>query len=142
MSIKQVSIFIENATGQLADVTKFIADNNINLRALCIADSQDFGIVRIICENPENTVETLSDAGFVTKITEVFAVELTDEAGSLSKALRVLADAGVEVEYTYAFLSTKKNATAYMIFRVDDNEKAIKALTDKNINIISQADIF
>ncbi|HOO80697.1 MAG TPA: amino acid-binding protein [Lachnospiraceae bacterium] len=142
MSIKQVSIFIENAAGRLAETTKFLADNRINLRALSIADSQDFGIVRIICENPEEAEQRLKEADFVTTITDVFAVELQDEAGSLSKVLFILAAAGVSVEYTYAFLSTKKEGSAYMIFRVNDNDAAIQALKDKGIAITSQKDIF
>lgn len=142
MSIKQVSIFIENASGKLAEATEFLAEQKINLRALSIADSQDFGIVRIICEEPEEAVKALKEAEYVTKITDVFAVEMSDEAGSLSRILYILADEKISVEYTYAFLSTKKNGKAYMIFRVDDNEKAISVLTNKGVNILSQKDIF
>lgn len=142
MSIKQLSIFIENATGRLAETTKFLADSKINLRALSIADTQDFGIVRIICEEPEAAEETLKAAEYVTKLTEVFAVELPDEAGSLAKILDILSNAGVSVEYTYAFLSTKKEGSAYMIFRVDNNEKAIAALNDKGVATATQKDIF
>ena len=142
MSIKQVSIFLENESGKLAEVTEFLAEQKINLRALSIADSQDFGIVRIICENPEEAVKLLKEAEYVTNITDVFAVELSDEAGSLSRALYILADSGISVEYTYAFLSTKRNGKAYMIFRVNDNEKAIMVLKSKGINIMSQNDIF
>ena len=142
MSIKQVSIFIENATGKLAETTEFLAEKQINLRALSIADSKDFGIVRIICENPEGATEVLKEAGYIAAITDVFGVELPDEAGSLAKVLYVLSEAGISIEYTYAFLSTKKNGSAYMIFRVDDNAKAIDALVAKDINILSQADLF
>ena len=142
MSIKQVSIFIENEAGKLAETTKFLADHNINLRALSIADSQDFGIVRIICENPEEALATLKEADFVTTITDVFAVELSDKAGSLAEVLYILADAGIFVEYTYAFLSTTKEGSAYMIFRVDKNDEAIRALKNKGIEIMMQKDIF
>ncbi len=142
MSIQQVSIFIENKSGKLAEATQFLADNSINMRALSIADSQDFGIVRIICENPEEAEDKLKAANYVTTITEVFAVELSDEAGSLSKVLTVLSSANISVEYTYAFLSTKKSGSAYMIFRVDDNAAAISALTSKGIEVIGQKDLF
>lgn len=142
MSIRQVSIFIENQPGKLAEVTDFIAKQQINMRALSIADSQDFGIVRIICENPEAAAEALKEAGYVNTITEVFAVELADEAGSLSKVLEVMAASGIQVEYTYAFLSTKKEGSAYMIFRVDRNADAIAALEKSGMSTVTQKDIF
>ena len=142
MSIRQVSIFIENQTGKLAEATEFLAKQKINMKALSIADSMDFGIVRIICEDPEAASEVLKAEGYVNTITEVFAVELADEAGSLSKVLDVLSKAGIAVEYTYAFLSTKKEGSAYMIFRVDKNAEAIEALKHNGIAIVSQQEIF
>ncbi|MBE5894839.1 MAG: amino acid-binding protein [Lachnospiraceae bacterium] len=142
MSIKQVSVFIENKAGKLAETTKFLAEKNVNLKALSIADSPDFGIVRIICENPEEALSVLREAEYVTTLTDVFAVELSDKAGSLAEVLYILADAGIFVEYTYAFLSTKKEGSAYMIFRVDRNEDAIAALKAKGIEIVLQKDIF
>lgn len=142
MSIKQVSIFIENQPGKLAEVTDFIAKQQISLRALSIADTQDFGIVRIICEDSDKAVTALKAAEYVHTVTDVFAVELADEAGSLAKVLSVLADAGIQVEYTYAFLSTKKEGSAYMIFRVDRNEDAIQALNANGLHTVSQQEIF
>ncbi len=142
MSIRQVSIFIENQPGKLAEVTAFIAQQKINMRALSIADSQDFGIVRIICEDPDGAAAALKAADYVNTITEVFAVELADEAGSLAKVLEVMAAHGIQVEYTYAFLSTKKEGSAYMIFRVDRNAEAIEALNKSGIQTVGQADIF
>lgn len=141
MYIKQISVFIENKTGELAEITKFLADKNVNLRALSIADTQDFGILRIICDNSLKVSELLKDEGYIVKITNVLAVEMCDKPGSLAKILGILAKNGIVVEYTYAFLTTKVN-TAYMIFRVDDNETAAKLLKDSGINVACMSDLF
>mgnify|MGYP003296832881 CR=1 FL=1 len=140
MSVKQISIFIENKKGKLAEATRFIADNNINLRALSIADTQDFGILRIICEEPEKAEEVLKEGGFITTTTKVLAAAISDEPGSLAAILEVLSEANVVVEYTYAFLSAK--AGAYMIFRVDDNHSAAAALAGAGIKTANQEDLF
>ena len=140
MSVKQISVFIENKKGQLAEVTKFIAEHKVNLRALSIADTQDFGILRIICEDPENAEKVLKDGGYITTSTDVLAAAISDEPGSLAEILGVLADEQVVVEYTYAFLSAK--AGAYMIFRVDDNQKAAAALAGAGIKTANQEDLF
>lgn len=140
MSVKQISIFIENKKGKLAEATRFIADHNINLRALSIADTQDFGILRIICEEPEKADEILKEGGFITTTTKVLAAAISDEPGSLAAILEVLSEANVVVEYTYAFLSAK--AEAYMIFRVDDNQSAAAALAGAGIKTANQGDLF
>lgn len=140
MSVKQISVFIENKKGRLAEVTRYIADQNINLRALSVGDTQDFGILRLICEEPENAVEKLRDAGYITMVTDVLATAISDEPGSLAAILEVLSDADVAVEYTYAFLSAKSGA--YMIFRVDDNQKAAAVLAGAGIKTVSQSDLF
>jgi len=140
MSVRQISIFIENKKGKLAEATRFIADNNINLRALSIADTQDFGILRIICEEPEKAEEVLKEGGFITTTTKVLAAAISDEPGSLAAILEVLSEANVVVEYTYAFLSAK--AGAYMIFRVDDNHSAAAALAGAGIKTANQEDLF
>ena len=119
MSVKQISVFIENKRGKLAEATRYIADHDINLKALSIADTQDFGILRIICENPEKA---------------------NDTPGSLASILEVLSEANVVVEYTYAFLSAK--AGAYMIFRVDDNQSAAASLAAAGIKTANQTDLF
>ena len=142
MSVKQISVFIENKTGKLAEVTDYIAKHNINLKALCIADTQDFGILRIICENHSDAVVALKEGGYVTTETEVLAVELSDKPGSLAKILKILADADVIVEYTYAFLSVKNADHAYMIFRVDDNKVAAASLMAEGIQVVSDSNLF
>ena len=140
MSVKQISIFIENKKGKLAQATKFIASHDINLRALSIADTQDFGILRIICENPEKANEVLQNGGYITTMTDVLAAAISDTPGSLASILEVLSEANVVVEYTYAFLSAK--AGAYMIFRVDDNQSAAASLAAAGIKTANQTDLF
>ncbi len=140
MTVKQISVYIENKKGRLAEATRFIADHKINLHALSIADSQDFGILRLICENPVETNEILREGGYLTRLNNVLAVEMEDRPGSLADILEVLAAQDIDVEYTYAFLSTKGGA--YMVFRVTDNAGAAKALEEKGIQTVSLEDMF
>lgn len=140
MSVKQISVFIENKKGKLAEATRYIAEHDVNLRALSIADTQDFGILRIICENPEKANEVLQAGGYITTMTDVLAAAISDTPGSLASILEVLSEANVVVEYTYAFLSAK--AGAYMIFRVDDNQVAAAALAAAGIKTANQNDLF
>ena len=140
MSVKQISVFIENKKGSLAACTRYIADHNINIRALSIADTQDFGILRIICDDPKQTDEVLKEGGYLTTLTDVLAAEIADKPGSMATILEVLADAQVIVEYTYAFLAP--DGHAYMIFRVDDNTVASAALAGAGIKTANQEDIF
>ncbi len=141
MSVKQISVFIENEKGALAEVTKFVADKHINLKALSIADTQDFGILRIITDKPNDARDMLKEAGYTVTATAVLAVELEDTPGSMAAILKVLSDSDIAIEYTYAFMSNVANK-AYMIFRVDDNERAAKALVAANISVLDQKDIF
>ena len=140
MSVKQISVFIENKKGALAACTRLIADNGINIRALSIADTQDFGILRIICDDPKQTDSILKNGGYITTVTEVLATEIADKPGSMATILEVLADAHVIVEYTYAFLAP--DGHAYMIFRVDDNAVASAALAGAGIKTANQEDLF
>ena len=140
MSVKQISVFIENKKGALAACTRFIADNGINIRALSIADTQDFGILRIICDDPKQTDSILKNGGYITTVTDVLATEIADKPGSMATILEVLADAPVIVEYTYAFLAP--DGHAYMIFRVDDNAVASAALAGAGIKTANQEDLF
>ena len=140
MSVKQISVFIENKKGKLAEVTKYIASHEVNLRALSIADTQDFGILRIICEDPDKANEVLKEGGYITTVTDVLATAISDEPGSLAAILEVLSEAGIVVEYTYAFLSADKGA--YMILRVDDNQAAAAALAGAGIKTADQDQLF
>ena len=141
MSVTQISIFLENKMGQLAEVTQWMAEKQVNLRAVSIADSQDFGILRIIAEHPERLLAVLNEKGYTAIATEVLAVAMADQPGGMAKVLAVLSEHGVDVEYTYAFLS-RKVQEATMIFRVNNNETAKAALTAEGIQVVSQKDLF
>lgn len=140
MSVKQISVFIENKKGVLARATRYIAEHDINLKALSIADTQDYGILRIICDDPEKANEALKAGGYITIVNDVLAAAISDKPGSLASILEILSDADIAVEYTYAFLSDK--AGAYMIFRVDDNQKAAATLAGAGIKTANQNDLF
>lgn len=141
MSVKQISVFVENKPGKLAELTRFMADNEINLRALSIADTQDFGILRIITARPDRADGILREAGYLTKLNNVLAVAIPDRPGALADVLGFLAQAGVGVEYTYAFVSYKPGE-AYMIFRVDDRLTAEQTLIGAGIRLVEQSEIF
>ena len=140
MAIKQLTIFVENKQGALVAITDTLSQHNINLRALSIAETQDFGILRLIV-NDEATAETiLKDAGYLIKITEVVGVKISDEPGRLSEALRVLNDNNINMEYLYAFMSrTEKHA--YVVIRVEDNAVAEAAVANAGFKIVTQADV-
>ncbi|MBR2949400.1 MAG: ACT domain-containing protein [Lachnospiraceae bacterium] len=140
MSIKQISVFIENKKGELAEVTRYIANHDINIKALSIADTQDFGILRIICEDSAKVETVLREGGYLITVTDVLAAAIADEPGSMAAILEVLYKAHIMVEYTYAFVGAKEGA--YMIFRVDDNAKAIEALTAAGIKTADQDELF
>ena len=140
MSLKQLTIFVENKQGSLVDITDTLAQNNVNLRALSIADTQDFGLLRLIVNDNDTAVASLSDKGYVLKVTEVVGVKIGDQPGKLSKALSVLAEAGVNVEYLYAFMArTEKHA--YVVLRPTDNAAAESALEAAGFHMITDADI-
>ena len=140
MSLKQLTIFVENKQGSLVDITDTLAQNNVNLRALSIADTQDFGLLRLIVNDNDTALSALSDKGYVLKVTEVVGVKIGDAPGKLSKALSVLAEAGVNVEYLYAFMArTEKHA--YVVLRVEDNNEAESVLVSAGFKMISEADI-
>ena len=140
MTINQISVFLENKPGQLAEFTRLLEKNQIDMRALSIAETQDFGILRLIVDDPYKTVNVVKEAGYICSITPVLAVELSDKPGSLVKILTALEEGGVNVEYTYAFITRKKNV-AYMVFRVNDPEKAVKLLIQNKVRPVTQDDI-
>lgn len=140
MTIKQISIFLENKPEALVELTDIIAKNDINLRALSLADSSDFGIARIIVDNAEITEKVLAENGFIVKSTPVIGVEISDKAGSLNHILTILAKAGRNIEYMYGFTGKKTNQ-AYMIIRCTDNAATEKALSDNFIRMIDQTEV-
>ena len=138
--LKQLTIFVENKQGSLVDITDTLAEKNVNLRALSIADTQDFGLLRLIVNDNDAAVSALADKGYVLKVTEVVGVKIGDQPGKLSKALSVLAQAGVNVEYLYAFMArTEKHA--YVVLRPTDNSAAESALEAAGFHLITDADI-
>lgn len=140
MSLKQLTIFVENKQGTLVDITDILAKNNVNMRALSIADTQDFGILRLIVNDNEIATKALTEAGYLLKMTDVVGVKIGDQPGKLSKALEVLDDANINMEYLYAFMArTEKHA--YVVLRVADNAQAEKALEDAGFHMITDADI-
>ena len=140
MTINQISVFLENKPGQLAEFTRLLEKNQIDMRALSIAETQDFGILRLIVDDPYKTVNVVKEAGFICAVTPVLGVEVSDKPGSLVKMLTALGESGINVEYTYAFITRKKDA-AYMAFRVNDPEKAVKVLVENHIRPVAQDDL-
>lgn len=140
MTVKQISVFLENKPGTMAELTKVLSENKVDMRALSLAETSDFGIARIITDNVYDAMQILKDAGFVCSVTKVLAVPISDEPGGLANVIHILGDNGINVEYMYAFITRKKD-WAYMIFRVEDNEKAIKVLTKNGVKPICQEDL-
>lgn len=140
MAIKQLTVFVQNKKGTVVEVTNILSQNNINLRALSIAETQDFGILRLIV-NDENAAEkVLAENGYLIKVIDVVGVKIGDEPGKLTAALDVLDKADINVEYLYAFMArTEKHA--YVVLRVEDNAVAEAALTGAGFKMISEADI-
>ena len=141
MIIKQLSIFVENKAGRMAEVTQILASNNIDIRALSIADTTDYGILRLIVNNPQKALDALKTASITVTLTGVIAIAIPDQPGGLARAIKVLSDRQISIEYMYAFLNPN-NATAFVILRVEDNEKALQALQDGNIRIMKESEIY
>ncbi len=137
MIIKQISIFVENKKGRLAEITETLAKAGANIRALSIADTTDFGILRLIVDKPDESAAALKEAGITVSVTNVIAVGIDDVPGAFSKPMRILADAEIDVEYMYAFI-TRKSERAYVILRVADNEAAAKVLLDKGVELLDE----
>ncbi len=140
MYVKQISVFIENKFGRLADITGCIAEHGIDIRAMSLADTTDFGILRLIVDKPYEAEKILKDNSFTVSMTSVIAVGIDDKPGELARAIRVLSDGGVSVEYLYAFVS-REAGRASVIIRVDDGDKAVELLTSNGIKFLSDTDI-
>uniref|UniRef100_A0A832ERP4 Amino acid-binding protein n=1 Tax=Desulfurella acetivorans TaxID=33002 RepID=A0A832ERP4_DESAE len=138
--IKQISIFVENKPGRLLDVVEVLGNSNIDIKAISLADSSDFGIVRLICENPESAYEVINNSGFTASLTEVLAIAISDKPGSLAKVLRALKESNVNIEYMYGF-SAKTKDHAVMIIKVSNLEETIKCCISNNVQVLSENDI-
>ncbi|MDD6095822.1 MAG: ACT domain-containing protein [Clostridia bacterium] len=140
MSIKQISVFVENRHGALTDVCSVLAENGISMHALSLADTQDFGILRVIVEDPEKAAEILRSSGYPCKLTPVIAVRMEDKPGGMAAVMKLISDAGIGVEYAYAFLSHTPGK-AYMVFRIEGSESRRK-LSDMGLDIVSSEELF
>ena len=138
--VRQISVFLENKAGALAQMTRVLADNNINLRAFSLAEASDFGIARLIVNDVYLTSTVLKENGFVLAVANVLALAMPDAPGGLAHVLECLKDAGVNVEYIYAFTSDKPGQ-AYMILRPDDESTAMKALRGAGIRQVEQEEL-
>jgi hypothetical protein len=140
MAIKQLTVFIQNSKGSVVSVTDILAKNNINLRALSIAETQDFGILRLIVNDNELATNLLQKNGYLIKSIDVVGVKIGDEPGELTSALSVLDKANINVEYLYAFMArTEKHA--YVVLRVEDNALAEKVLVDAGLKLVTNEDV-
>ncbi len=136
MRVEQIAVFLENKSGRLAEITGVLADNNINIRALSVADTADFGILRLIVDKVDDAKKVLKENGFTVGKTNVIAVEVPDRTGGLATVLKTAEVEGLNVEYMYAFVN-KSGENAVLIFRFDDMDKAIAALQKAQFTILS-----
>ncbi len=141
MQAEQISIFLENKAGRLAEVTKVLADAGINIRALSLADTSDFGVLRLIVNDNAKAEASLKEAGFTVRKAHVVAVEVKDQPGGLHGILEILSSAGINVEYMYAFVQQSGN-NAVMIFRFDKPAEAIDVLTRNGVTVIEGAKLY
>jgi hypothetical protein len=141
MKLKQISIFLENKKGRLWKALNILKDAGINIRALSIADTSEFGILRLIVPDPEKAKSALEEENFVVKINEVIAVEVHDEPGGLEQILEILNKADINVEYIYAFVE-KKGKKAIVVIRTEDIDAGIKALEREGITILSSSEVY
>ena len=140
MAIKQLTVFVENKQGTMVSITEILSKNNINIRALSIAETQDFGILRLIVNDEEAAKTILADAGYLIKITNVVGVKIGDAPGKLCEALKVLDESNINLEYLYVFMArTEKHA--YVVLRVEDNDAAENVLVNAGFHLITEADI-
>jgi hypothetical protein len=135
MSIQQISVFLENKTGRLADVTRLIADAGVNIRAISIADTADFGILRLIVDKPLEAAEAISKGGFTTRMTDVLAIEIPDKPGSLAEVMEIFKETNVNIEYLYASLE-KDASTAVVIFKVEDIDHCLKIVAEHKLSTV------
>ena len=141
MTVKQISVFLENKPGKLAAFTKLLSDNGIDIRAINIAEASDFGIIRMIVKDIYNATTLLKDANYICSVTDVLAVEVKDEPGALSSLIAVLGDKDVNVEYMYAFLG-RQAGKAYMVMKADRCEDAEAVLSEFGVGTVDTSELF
>lgn len=141
MLVKQISVFLENKSGRLAEVTKVLGDNNIDISALSIADTTDFGILRLIVNNPDDAEKVLKENGFTVSCTNVIAIAVIDEPGGLAEVLEILEKNGTGIEYMYAFVGKTTNE-ALVILRVEEPDKAVAILEANNVKVLPSSVVY
>ncbi len=141
MKVKQVSIFLENRQGRLAAVTKALGSNEINIRAFSVADTADFGVVRLIVNDPNRACDILRANGFMVTMTDVLAVEVPDKPGGLAYILEILQKARLNIEYLYAFVE-KRSDNALVIFRLEDIDTALKVFEENNVSLAPSQEVY
>jgi hypothetical protein len=141
MPIKQISVFLENKRGRLAEVTRTIADRNIDIRAFSVADTTDFGVLRLIVNRPDEAHQVLRQNGFTVSATEVLALRMPDRPGGLAGILELMQEAGVNIEYMYAF-STKTPEDALAVFKVENSGEAERLIAEKGIRVLDGAEVY
>ena len=140
MKVKQVSIFVENHKGALLDIISILGENNIDIKALCIADTVDYGVLRLIVDKPNEALSLLKENRYVVKINDVIAIKISNEPGGLKDALKVLDAANLNVAYLYAFIGSYGNYASVML-KVEDEDKAIELFKKHNIKLLSDEDL-
>ena len=140
MHIHQISVFLENRIGQLAEITKLLAESNVDIRALSIAETADYGLARLVVDDAYKASSILLQHGDILSMTPVWAVEVPDSPGGLAEVLGVLADAHVDVEYMYS-LFTHKDGNAYMVLRISDEAKFLSTLGDNKIKVVGKEEL-
>ncbi len=140
MTVNQLSVFVENKQGRLSEITNILQQNQVDIRALSIADTTHFGILRLIVDKPAQAEAALKEAGFTVSLTPVIAIGVADRPGGLAQALALLREGGISVEYMYAFISRRKDS-AFVILRVDNNEKAVELMENGGFAVLQEAEI-
>jgi hypothetical protein len=135
MNVKQLSVFIENKAGRVCEVTDVLGNSGINIRGFSVADTADYGIVRVVVDDPERGRDALHAAGFTVKVSDVLCVELLDHPGGLAAVLKAVSDSGVNIEYAYSLIGT------FMVLHVGDIERAVALLGDRPVRLVTQEEI-
>ncbi len=141
MMVKQINVFLENQSGRLAEVTKTLADADIDIRALYIADTTDFGILRMIVDKPSQAQILLNEAGFTVSQTPVIAVAIPDKPGTLDEGLGLISKNNISLEYLYAFVG-RSSSDAIVVIRVEDTDQALKILNESGIKVLSAEEVY
>lgn len=135
VNVKQLSVFIENKTGRVSEVSEVLGAAGVNIRGFSVSDTADYGIVRLVVDDPDAAQKVLGDAGFTVKVSDVICMNLPDRPGGLAEILKIVSDAGVNIEYVYSLIST------YAVINVADIDRALALLKDKPVQLVTQEEI-